>query len=110
MKFFLIIACMFATLCYGGESKHSSSSKKPTLMLYYSPSCPYCAKVINHLKKMGKTVPMTNVQQYPKKREELKKIGGRGTIPCLIINKKAMYESQVIIKWLSDHPNDLDPA
>ena len=110
MKFFLIIACMFASLCYGGESKHSSSSKKTTLALYYSPSCPYCVKVLNHLKKMGKTVPLVNVQQSPKKRDELKKIGGRGTIPCLIINKKAMYESQSIIKWMSAHPEYLDPA
>jgi glutaredoxin 3 len=109
MKFFLIIACMLSSLCFGGEAKGHSSEKKPTLTLYYSPRCPYCIKVLNHLEKMHKSVPLANVQDAAKKKE-LMKIGGKGQVPCLVINGKAMYESQAIMKWFSNHPDYLNPT
>ena len=110
MRILALILCLFTSLCYGGQTLEKTSAKKPTLVLYYSPWCPYCKKVLNHLDKMGKTVPMINLQATPKAKQELIKIGGKGQVPCLIIDGKAMYESSVIIKWFDKHPNYLLPA
>ena len=89
-------------------SKQASSREKPQLLLYYTPWCPYSQKVLTYLAQSGKTVPMKNIQNDPKGREELKKIGGKSQVPCLVINGKAMYESADIIRWLSQNQAVLD--
>lgn len=83
-----------------------ASSQK--LVLYYSPSCPYCHKVIQYMEKENIELEKKNVQD-PGVRDELISIGGKGQVPCLVIDGKAMYESDDIIQWLSQHKAQLHP-
>ncbi|OGX05635.1 MAG: glutaredoxin [Omnitrophica WOR_2 bacterium GWA2_47_8] len=71
----------------------------PALTLYYRDTCPYCQKVLNHLKQANISVTMKNVETAPANREELITIGGKGQIPCLVIDGKALYESDGIVTW-----------
>lgn len=114
-SFFLII--MFASLfSYYQETRASSLpsetvvNEKPELLLYYLPWCPYCQQVFDYLNKIHKTVPSESLQKNPQAREDLKKIGGKMQVPCLVINDYALYESTLIIKWLSENKQYLDPA
>lgn len=49
----------------------------------------------------GISVPMKDTHEHPAFREELIKIGGKSQVPCLVIDGKALYESNDIIEWLS---------
>ena len=80
------------------------------LLLYYLPWCPYSQRVLDYLKQIHRTLPMKNLQNNAKDKEELRKIGGKTQVPCLIINGKAMYESAAIIQWLSQNKDLLDPT
>jgi glutaredoxin len=71
----------------------------PQLTLYQSEGCPYCQKVFRFMQSKGITVPMKSTMQG-NNREELIKIGGKGQVPCLVIDGSAMYESDDIIAWL----------
>lgn len=73
------------------------------LVLYYSPYCPYSRKVLNYLDQTHKTIPMKNVYEDPKYKEELREQGGKMLVPCLIINGKPLYNADAIIQWLSEH-------
>lgn len=72
----------------------------PTLTLYHFMSCPYCMKVRNFMKQAGIAIPMKDTLADPKNREELIKLGGKPQVPCLIIDGKALYESNDIIEWM----------
>lgn len=72
------------------------------LVLYYKPSCPYCQKVLDYLADIGKEVPLKNIDNDPKAREELHHLGGKTQVPCLFIDGKPLYESSDIIDWLKE--------
>ena len=88
----------------------TSAQEKPQLLLYYTPWCPSSQRVLDSLKRIHKTVPMKNIQNDTKGKEELKKAGGKLQVPCLIIDDKALYESEAIVLWLSNHKQLLDPS
>ena len=69
------------------------------LVLYYQPTCGYCFKVLNFMKKNDISIPLKNTSDYSI-RQELIDIGGKGQVPCLLIDGKAMYESDDIIDYL----------
>ena len=69
------------------------------LTLYYMPMCPFCIKVLNFLKKKGLSVLLKDISTSDQYEQELIKIGGKGQVPCLVINGKALYESDDIIEW-----------
>lgn len=73
------------------------------LILYYMPSCPYCQKVISYMRKNDIEVPMKDTMSNPEYRQELLKIGGKTQVPCLVIDGKALYESDDIITWFKDN-------
>ena len=73
------------------------------ITLYYRPFCPYCGKVIAYMKKNNISIPMKNVSQSYEDLQELKTIGGKTQVPCLVINGKPLYESDDIIQWLGDN-------
>ena len=75
-------------------------SEKHELTLYYFNECPYCQKVLSYLQEAKKTVPMKNTKENNDFREELKEQGGKTQVPCLMIDGKALYESDDIISWL----------
>ncbi len=74
-----------------------------TLTLYHFKGCPYCQKVKDFLSQKGISVPMKDIKENPEYSDELRKIGGKTQVPCLVINGKALYESMDIIKWFDNN-------
>ena len=72
----------------------------PELTLYYFPSCPYCRLVLDCLGRLDREIPMRNIQSETGARDDLLEIGGKGQVPCLVIDGKPLYESSDIIRWL----------
>lgn len=73
------------------------------LTLFYKPTCPYCQKVLRFLEKDNIPVPKKNISEDAKVRQELLAAGGRSQVPCLMIDGKPLYESDDIIRWLSEN-------
>jgi len=71
----------------------------PQLTLYHFMGCPYCQRVRDYLAKEGINIPMKDTHENTATRDELIKIGGKPQVPCLVIDDKALYESQDIIDW-----------
>ena len=70
------------------------------LTLYYRPFCPFCRKVLDFMEQNKIEVPLKNVSEGTEVRDELFSIGGKSQVPCLLIDGKALYESDAIIDWL----------
>lgn len=75
----------------------------PELMLYYFPSCPYCRLVLDCLDRLDLEIPMQDIQTELGARDELLAIGGKGQVPCLVIDGKPLYESADVVSWLEAH-------
>jgi len=45
---------------------------------------------------------MKNIHEDTGAKEELIRIGGKGQVPCLVIDGKALYESDDIIEWFKN--------
>lgn len=112
IAYFCLFLCFNASILGGpiSNSKNDINLKKTslkantnTLVLYINPRCPYCHKVTDYLKANKRSVPTKNTDN-PGVREELLKVGGKAQIPCLVINGKALYESDAIIEWLRNNP------
>ncbi len=73
------------------------------LTLFCSPTCPYCGKVLYFMKENNISLPIKNTSESSDVREELIAIGGKGQVPCLVIDGEALYESDDIIQWLKDN-------
>lgn len=69
------------------------------LTLYYFDSCPFCIRVLRYLDGRGINIPMKNTMQDAGARDELINIGGKGQVPCLVIDGEALYESSDIVDW-----------
>lgn len=105
----ILFLSLLATQTFIAKQRVSSMSKKSSsLVLYYSPSCPYCHKVLDYMEKENIDIETKNVQD-PGVRDQLISIGGKGQVPCLVIDGKALYESNDIINWLSKHKAELSP-
>ncbi|MFT5126634.1 MAG: glutaredoxin 3 [Rhodothermales bacterium] len=74
----------------------------PELTLYYSQTCPFCHRVTDFMEGAGIEIEMKDTRN-PADRSELISIGGRATVPCLVIDGKALYESMDIIDWLREN-------
>lgn len=70
------------------------------LTLFYKPTCPYCLKVLHFMGQNDISIPMKNTAENSETRQELMTIGGKTQIPCLVIDGKALYESNDIVQWL----------
>ena len=73
------------------------------LTLYFSPSCGYCAKVLRFIEENDIKLSLANVVESSQTCEELISIGGKSQVPCLVIDGKALYESDDIIEWLKEN-------
>ncbi len=73
------------------------------LILYYMPTCPFCQKVIAFMKKNDIEVAMKDTLLNPAFRQELLELGGKTQVPCLVIDGKALYESDDIILWFKEN-------
>lgn len=71
------------------------------LTLYYKKTCPYCQKVLRFLDENNINLDLRDTLQ-PGNQNDLIKVGGKKQVPCLVVNGKAMYESDDIIAYLKD--------
>ena len=103
-KWFVCLALLTTSISNASEQLplQLSVQEQPALTLYYAPWCYYSQKVLNYLKRIGKTVPLKDVDT-PLFQEELIRFGGKKQVPCLLIDETALYESNDIIAWLSAH-------
>lgn len=71
------------------------------LELYYSPTCPYCRKVVSFFETNGISFTPKDVSDTVN-YNELIKVGGIAQVPFLVDtdNKEQMYESDVIIDYV----------
>lgn len=69
--------------------------------LYYKKSCLYCVRVLRFLESNGITLDLRDTMQ-PGNQNDLIRIGGKKQVPCLVINGRALYESEDIISYLRD--------
>ncbi len=98
----------FSPILPAEEVQHSVTQQTPAAVLYYTHYCPYSRQVLNYLKQIHKTVPMKNVAENPEAKMELKTLGGRLEVPCLILNGEALYNSDTIIDWMARHQDELE--
>lgn len=68
-------------------------------VLYYKPTCPYCQKVLHFMAAHDLECALRNTLD-DEQRRALVEIGGKQQVPCLVIDGKAMYESDDIIAYL----------
>lgn len=77
------------------------------LVLYKFDACPFCRRVQNRARELGYRLATRDTRRDPEARDDLVSIGGRGQVPCLVINGKPLYESLDIIQFLE---NEVRPA
>jgi glutaredoxin len=81
---------------------------KPSIALYHMPTCPYCVRVFDWLKKHKRTIELRDVDAREAHARELVDQGGKDQVPCLRIEEggkvRWLYESLDIIAWLQQHP------
>lgn len=82
----------------------------PQLTLYYRDSCPYCQKVLNFMQENNISLSLKDTSRDPNNRQVLLTIGGKTQVPCLIIDGKALYESDDIIAWLKKNIGNKDDS
>ncbi len=70
-------------------------------VLYFKPTCPYCRKVLAYMDGAGIELDQRDVNDA-KNADDLVRIGGKLQVPCLVIDGKAMYESDDIIAFLKE--------
>lgn len=78
---------------------------KASLVLYKFDRCPYCVAVMEYLKRRRITIPLRDILTDPGGLDELIRVGGKRQVPCLIMDGKALYESEEIIQWFEEHWN-----
>ncbi len=113
MRHLLIFAVCLLSSAYLPANEplmNAASQQQFQLLLYYSPHCPYSQRVLNYLQSIHKKVPMRNVVADGSAKSDLKSIGGKSQVPCLMIDGRAMYESADIIQWLSQHQDALEAS
>ena len=81
-----------------------------SMVLYKSPICGFCFRVIRFLKRQGISMQMRDVFMDTGASGELVSGGGRSTVPCLRIQQddgsvEWMYESLDIIEYLTGWVN-----
>lgn len=78
----------------------------PELTLYYRKTCPFCRKVLQFMQENNITVPLKEIPGKSEYQQELVHVGGKSQVPCLVIDGKALYESDDIIQWLNSNGKD----
>jgi len=75
------------------------------LTLYHKSTCPFCIKVLHYMDQNHISIPLKSVEDIDN-YEELLKIGGKGQVPCLVIDGKPLYESDDIIRWFEKNKSE----
>ena len=59
------------------------SEAEETLALYYTPTCPYCRRVLRVIEELGIDIELRDVWRVPAHRDDLVEARGRATVPVL---------------------------
>lgn len=103
-KFLLLLAPLLFPPSLQGESEIPTFQvKSETLTLYYTPKCPYCKPVVAKIREKNIPVTLKNVSNNNAYYQELVNVGGKAQVPCLVINGRAMYESNDILNYLDNN-------
>lgn len=77
-----------------------------TLALYYTPTCPFCVRVLRVIDELGIDVELRDIWQNERYRAELVEARGRATVPvlrCTSAEKdRWMAESADIVRYLRE--------
>ncbi len=79
------------------------SKNNHNLTLYHFDVCPFCVKVKFFMDQNNIQIPMKNILMDSQAKAELLEIGGKTQVPCLVIDGKALYESDDIIDWIQQN-------
>ncbi|WP_311516449.1 glutathione S-transferase N-terminal domain-containing protein [uncultured Anaerococcus sp.] len=75
--------------------------------LYFKPDCPYCLKVLNYFRENDiikfPSYNTEDVNSGYENQDKLIAIGGKVQVPCMVIDGKAMYESDDIIVYAKEN-------
>ena len=75
--------------------------------LYFKPDCPFCLKVLNYFRDNDIIkYPSYNIEDATSGNENQDKLieaGGKVQVPCMVIDGKAMYESDDIIAYAKEN-------
>ncbi len=100
-KFLLLLVPLFFPPSLQGEVETPTFQvKSEQLVLYYMPSCPYCKPVVAKIKRENLPITLKNVSANSAYRKELVAKGGKAQVPCLLVNGRAIYESDDIMDYL----------
>lgn len=75
-------------------------AEEKELVLYYKPTCPFCAKVLDFMEEDGIELPLRNILTDDAALKTLIEVGGKRQVPCLFIDGEPLYESNDIIDYL----------
>lgn len=75
--------------------------------LYFKPDCPFCLKVLNFFKENDIIkFPSYNIEDANsgyENQDKLIAVGSKVQVPCMVIDGKAMYESDDIIAYAKEN-------
>ena len=74
-----------------------------SLELYYRNFCGYSRKVLDYMDEHGISITTHCLQTEEGAEQRLVELGGKAQVPCLIIDGKALYESDDIIAYLAEN-------
>ncbi|MET4026407.1 glutathione S-transferase [Marinobacter sp. MBR-99] len=99
-----VLRSLFGDRPSNSRSADSETVYMPGLTLYYTPTCPFCAKVQWALVKNDLVIEKKNLLGSSDARDELIQGGGKPTVPCLKIESNGedrwLYESDDIVAYL----------
>jgi glutathione S-transferase len=95
-------AASILRLGFGSEIAAGSRMPDKRLILYDFKACPFCRKAREALSHLGLEVEVRPAARASKRREELRRLGGKMMVPYLIDPNTgvAMYESDQIVRYL----------
>jgi len=81
------------------------------LTLYYRPSCPFCARVLQIADNLQVTLELKDISTDLVAEQELLEKGGVSKVPFLVDGERgvSMYESNDIIDYLREHYKNSAP-
>lgn len=82
------------------------------LTLYYTPSCPFCQRVLGEVENMGIKMQLKDISTDAVLANDLIARGGKRQVPYLDDSDRgiALYESGDIIAYLQEHYEHNAPA
>lgn len=67
--------------------------------IYLKPTCPFCKKALNVLKRAGVTPTTIDINKQPARRQEMiSKSGGRSTVPQIFVDDQYLGECSTVVQ------------